>query len=100
MVFSYLVGNWIAADKLIEKDNSHWQNASSTITNEAGFYALSGGVVFGDRFFNLGLEGNWWSSTREMPYRAIYYNIQKISGLLSQNKGFETNGFSIRCVKD
>lgn len=96
----YLGGNWIAADKLMEKGNTHWQNASATITNEAGFYALPGGVAFMDRFFYLGFEGNWWSSTREMPNRVVFYNIQKIGGLLSQNKALESNGFSIRLIQD
>ena len=69
--------------------------------NKSGFTALPGGYRSNKGTFNgVGLNGNWWSSTRYPTnnawYRRLYYNTSSVNSY-NTNKDL---GFSVRCVRD
>ena len=69
--------------------------------NRSGFSALPGGYrASGGSFFDIGYDGNWWSSTEdddEEPwYRELSYNDSNIFRYSSPKR----RGFSVRCVQD
>jgi uncharacterized protein (TIGR02145 family) len=96
---NYLGGAWVAANKLMETGNTHWINPASTISNEAGFYALPGGLIHGSLFNYLGYEGHWWSSTQDGSF-ADNFKMSYLGNLLSSESSFPTEGYSVRCIKD
>ena len=70
--------------------------------NKSGFSALPGGYrTYSGPFNNVGIFGNWWSSTQSDTSiawsRLLYYNSDYVSRYHYLNKG---NGFSVRCLRD
>jgi uncharacterized protein (TIGR02145 family) len=68
--------------------------------NATGFTGLPGGYRSSNGSFNyLGSIGTWWSSTvysSSAWNRSMYYN----SGGVNRYNGSQSNGFSVRCVRD
>ena len=69
--------------------------------NRSGFSALPGGYrASGGSFFDIGYDGNCWSSTEdddEEPwYRELSYNDSNVFRYSSPKR----RGFSVRCVQD
>lgn len=63
----YLGGNDVAFGKLQETGTTHWANQNPSATNSSGFTALPCGSREGNEstvFFDIGVYGNWWSSTK------------------------------------
>ena len=97
---TYLGGIDVAGGKM--KATTLW-NSPNTATNSSGFTALPGGSCYKTSgFSNLGLKGNWWSSTVDNTNtngvwsRYINYNLSYVASY-AYNKN---DGFSVRCVKD
>jgi len=95
---TYLGGEEIAGGKLKETGTTHWTSPNTDATNQTGFTALPGGGRRSNgEFFGLGTQGFFWSIAEEMSdtmHWGVGYNH---SGL---NTYEDSNGFSIRCVKD
>jgi len=104
---TYLGGTYSAGSpntvggKLKETGTNHWFSPNTGATNESGFTALPGGYRSNSGAYgNLGLSGDWWSSSMNQ-YGAIidhgmYYNQ---SNLTYGNYG-KTEGYSVRCLRD
>lgn len=97
----YLGGTNVAGGKLKETGTTHWASPNTGATNETGFTALPGGYrSTNGSFYDIGLDGNWWSATEGYTSdawgRYMYYGY---SGVYRGNddKGI---GFSVRCVRD
>jgi uncharacterized protein (TIGR02145 family) len=102
-----ILGNYLgngAGGKLKEPGTIHWQSPNTGATNESRFTALGGGDRHDDAsFWDLGIYGNWWSSTENNYtraggawYRDIYFNSTDLERK-SYSKGA---GFSVRCIKN
>lgn len=92
----------VAGGKLKEKDTAHWQSPNTEATNISGFTALPGGQRDGfGEFLNMGIYGNWWSSSDELPDGfAWYWSMSFYEGSVGQNNDYKLCGFSVRCLKN
>ena len=71
-------------------------------TNESGFAGLPGGGRLTDgAFFNLGMEGNWWSTKAytDIAHHSFLSSSDDDDGLGLDVKD-KNSGFSVRCLKD
>jgi len=97
----FLDGPQFAGDKLKEAGTSHWRSPSAEADNESGFTALPGGFRSYNGSFNyLGIAGYWWSSTETSETTVYFTNLRYKFGNVYRYISNETNGFSVRCVKD
>ncbi|HNW99666.1 MAG TPA: FISUMP domain-containing protein [Bacteroidales bacterium] len=117
---SYLGGEEIAGAKL--KSDSYWATKHDSISgyahvadcahgnmekhdsvfiNSSNFNGLPGGGYYiGNVFDYQGIWACWWSISVYNPYKAYYFNIFDRSTECGLNIAFNTNGFSVRCIKD
>jgi len=97
---TFLGGEMIAGGKLKETGTSHWLYPNIDATNSTSFTALPGsGRGSVGTFFQLGLSGDWWSST-ERATEAWGYELIGNNGYVYRNPFPKGNGFSVRCIKD
>lgn len=100
-LMNYLGGDSVAVGKLKEIGTSHWQTPNSDATDQMGFTALPGGCRdFDGTFYYIGNYGFWWSATEFVPGGAWsrYMGYNGEGGFRHGN--FESDGFSVRCIKD
>jgi uncharacterized protein (TIGR02145 family) len=99
-LITYLGGE-SAGGKLKETGAFHWYTPNTGATNETGFTALPGGLRDDTGVYNeIGLYGNWWSSTdRSVTYAWMRY-IYNTSASVNMNGDPKRYGFSVRCVRD
>ncbi|MCL2208319.1 MAG: hypothetical protein FWB90_09570 [Fibromonadales bacterium] len=93
-----VVEAYAAGSKL--KATSGW-NEDGNGTNDYGFSALPGGYGYSSgSFYNVGHEGDWWSSTEldasNAYRRSMHLNIGDVVRV-SINK---SNLYSVRCLRD
>jgi uncharacterized protein (TIGR02145 family) len=97
---TYLGGLNSAGGKLKEIGTTHWNSPNSDATNETGFTALPGGLIYnGGSFTQIGYEAIWWSSTESVNSTAWYWQVNNDFNL-QNGKYPEEGGFSIRCIKN
>jgi uncharacterized protein (TIGR02145 family) len=98
---NYLGGPDVAGGRLKEIGITHWASPNAGATDANGFTALPGGfrnswVSFG----NVGLDGDWWSSSSIEVTSAwsigILYNYE--GSYYGYN--LKTDGRSVRCIKE
>ncbi|MCD4679706.1 MAG: fibrobacter succinogenes major paralogous domain-containing protein [Bacteroidales bacterium] len=100
-LIDFLGGENVAGGKLKEIGTDHWVSPNIGATDENGFTALPGGYRnFDGVFYNIGENGNWWSSTEDGTGGAWYRKIQNSITDVSRLSYMKQRGFSIRCVKD
>jgi uncharacterized protein (TIGR02145 family) len=101
---NFLGGAEVAGIKM--KSVTGWTNPYLITTNESGFTGLPSGTrSISGSFWNLGLNGYWWSSSL---YDEARYGEKVVwstnLGVDYSHLGFHysssTNGFSCRCLKD
>lgn len=88
--------------KMREAGTAHWQSPNYGATNESGFTALPGGHRYHPNgFHDLGIHGNFWSSTAEGSSNAWFRYLQFNDEKLGRSGDFSRHfGFSVRCMKD
>lgn len=99
---NYLQGGNIAVagGKLKETGTLHWASPNTGADNSSGFTALPGGYCNGHGiFFDIGLNGYWWSSTESDIYRALIRFLKYNSSSYSVGGYGKTFGISVRCLK-
>ena len=98
---STLGGELIAGGKLKEKGTLHWQSPNAGATNEAGFFALPGGIRFTNgMFFNLGNIGIWGSAS-ESDTASVWCRYMSCSNSsMNSAPSVKSTGFSVRCIRD
>ena len=91
--------NRFAGDKL---KTANWKKLESSPNNKSGFSALAAGEYDGDAATFSGKDelASWWSSTVENKYMYTVFILHYDSSNVSLNTDFDTNGHSVRCVKD
>ncbi len=94
----YLGGDNLAGRKL--KATYGWLNKGNG-TNESDLAGLPGGNRdFNGKFYNIGQDGYWWSSSQFATGGAWYRYLNCFTGYIYGNYDFEGGGYSVRCVKD
>jgi uncharacterized protein (TIGR02145 family) len=98
----YLGGNEVAADKLKEVGNSHWNVTNSTATNSSLFTALPGGYRQGQEWGNFGgaLGRSIWFTSTELTSSTLWYRQLFTNTAVERSTMLKSWGLSIRCVKD
>jgi uncharacterized protein (TIGR02145 family) len=96
-----LGGIGVAGGKMKEAGFDHWVSPNTDATNESGFAGLPGGLrnSFGT-FFNVGNDGNWWSSTEDDTPSAWYRYLSYYYGNVYRYGYSKGSGFSVRCLRD
>lgn len=98
---SYLGGETIAGGKLKEVGTSNWTTPNTGASNETGFNALPGGQRIDDgSFYDIGLNGGWWSSTQFDNSNAWLRYMGFYGADVLRDNFIKSNGLSVRCVKD
>lgn len=96
-----LGGAGIAGSKLKEVGNIHWKRLNTESNNKSGFTAIPGGARgIGGAFNNIGSSGYWWSSTEYNTGKAWCCFMSFNHSHIEMSDFNESNGLSIRCVKD
>ncbi|MCX6223033.1 MAG: SPOR domain-containing protein [Bacteroidia bacterium] len=98
---TYLGGSLAAGGKLKETGTTHWAIPNAGATNITGFTAVPGGYCYiTGLFYNIGIDGRWWSSTEDSATKAwdlyIFYDTSQVL----RNSGDKKIGFSVRCLKN
>jgi len=111
----YVDPNWVSSNmnnvagtKLKAKIGWNWDLYLETYgngTDDYGFSALPGGVIFPDgNNYGLSYAGYWWSATEEYEISGSLDSYKRSAGSntsnLHGNRGSKTSLLSIRCVKD
>jgi uncharacterized protein (TIGR02145 family) len=95
---SATVESQIAAIKLKEVGNTHWESSgqSTPATNETGFTALPAGVRWSYGCVYIGQSAYYWPSTSVGTVRIMWnYGDNVMRGSIG-----EYSGASVRCMKD
>jgi uncharacterized protein (TIGR02145 family) len=92
-------GETVAGGKLKEAGTAHWSTPNTGATNESGFTALPGGLIYGSNSQNMFTNGIWWTSTQAGSsyayYRAMDNNSATVTSIAFQPKSL---GLSVRCL--
>ena len=83
------------------KSSNGW-NENGNGSNQSGFSGLPGGErMINEKFYNLGKDGNWWSSTgsSDAEYPRIF-NLHNSYNDVSDYGKDKEYGMSVRCLKD
>ncbi len=106
-LYDYL-GGGVAGGKLKETGTKYWYDPNVGASDAVGFSGLPGAAYFASSstsptvFDGMGYFGAWWTSSDRIgvshdPYFFyLGYDIES----LSYQEGFESDGRSIRCVKN
>jgi uncharacterized protein (TIGR02145 family) len=103
-----LAGGKMKSTRTEPEPHPRWNSPNTGATNESGFSALPGGGMFYNiidfefEFDPIGLASFWWSSTLFDDWMDSYYSIaiSTFSSNILLTSDINTEGFSIRCIKD
>ncbi len=100
-IIDYLGGISIAGGKLKETGTSHWDAPNLEGTNESGFSAVPGGYRENNgNFINMGVVGYYWSTEEGAMGSAYCRKLFNNSGEIQRIPVLQTDGNSVRCIKD
>lgn len=101
LLTQFLGGGEVAAGKLKEEGTAHWLSLNVGSTNETRFGAIPGGYRETDgTFTDIGISGDWWSSTFLLHGVAWErYMAYSSAGVFTHGNAVKS-GFSIRCIWD
>jgi uncharacterized protein (TIGR02145 family) len=97
---NFLGGSSVAGGKM-KSVSPLWVSPNTGATNFSGFSGLPAGLrsAYGP-YYDIGLDGDWWSSTQDSTnvawYRYLFHNV----GNVIRDDNFKGGGFSVRCVRD
>lgn len=95
-----LASESVAGGKMKETGTSHWAAPNTGATNLSGFNGLPGGRNDEGPFNELSFTGYWWSSSAAGGTTSFTRNLFYGSTGLLRGGWQNTNGFSVRCVRD
>ncbi len=100
-VLEAAVGGTATAGTKLKSSSALWTAGGIAGTDDNGFSALPGGYRGGSGFGLLGDYAYWWTST---PYsygnNALRRYIGNLGASLARSSNFQTDGNSVRCLKD
>ena len=99
------IATYLGADggggKMKESGTLNWLSPNKGATNESGFAGLPGGYRNSDGlFYNVGSNGDWWSSSETVNFNGWYNFLDYLNGNLGSYFGSKQNGLSVRCLRD
>jgi len=99
-LITHLGGSRLVGDKL--KTITTWDKQGANPTNSSGFSAVAAGIFDADAnaFSELGRQTSWWSTAQLNSYTYYIYCVYYDSSDITKSNDFETNGHSVRCIKD
>ena len=80
------------------KAASGWNSVNGNGSDAHGFSALPGGYGDSFSFYNVGLNGYWWSSTDVSATNAYYRNMNYNYGDVGRGSLNKSNLYSVRCT--
>lgn len=98
----FLGGESVAGTKMKSTDFwADYEGKSGNGTNESGFSGLPGGFRKNNgKFYDIGKNGTWWSSTEMSTLSAwnryLYYGYGRVGRIFN----LKENGLSVRCLRD
>jgi uncharacterized protein (TIGR02145 family) len=97
----FLGGESVAGGKMKTIGVDYWLSPNTSALNQSGFSGLPGGLRNGNgAIYNIGVTGNWWSSTLLEPGSAWVNYMYYQDGNTSNGTTSSQAGFSVRCLKD
>jgi len=108
-LFNYLGGIEVAGSKLKAVSSLYPSGENTDATNSSNFSGLAGGMRNVDgAFYNLAKIGYYWSSSQigtmsiyNTSFKAFYvYYLHSQQAAVIEDRGPETRGMSVRCLKD
>ena len=97
----YLGGSSVAGGKLKEVGTTKWKIPNTDATNISLFSVLPGGVRYYDgQFNNLESYGSWWSFSGNDEVSAWGVELSSSKCDLYRYYYSNTEGLSVRCLKD
>jgi uncharacterized protein (TIGR02145 family) len=97
----------IAGGAMKETGTTHWASPNTGATNSSGFTGLPGGYRYIDGTFNntsnnysISKFSFWWSSSQDITGYAWSRYLFYQTGDANRSTTSNTNGFSVRCLKD
>jgi uncharacterized protein (TIGR02145 family) len=91
----------LVGGKMKSTGTSLWASPNAEATNESGFTGLPGGRrSYNGSFTAIGSFGAWWSlyEISSMEFGACFLNSD--DGRANRIRSDQTNGFSVRCLRD
>jgi uncharacterized protein (TIGR02145 family) len=102
----FLGGESVAGGKMkttgtIEQGNGSWYAPNTGATNSSGFTGLPGGyrINYGN-YYSIGNVAYFWSSSDTTLLNSWNFVLDANNENLIRHYNFQTNGFSVRCIKD
>jgi uncharacterized protein (TIGR02145 family) len=97
---TYLGGD-VAGGKMKESGTLNWSRPNKGASNKSRFTALPGGYRNSDGpFYNVGSNGDWWSSSETDTFNGWYNFMDYLNGNVGSYFGTKQNGLSVRCLRD
>jgi uncharacterized protein (TIGR02145 family) len=91
----------VAGGKMKSTGTSLWESPNTDATNSSGFTGLPGGTRYDYTFGDVGLYGQWWSSSEGSDNSKASYRFLKSSeSSLDKYEYEKIYGLSVRCIKD
>ena len=101
VLIDYLGGQFVAGGKLKEVGTINWYSPNTGATNMSLFTGLPGGFrSYGGSYMYMGNYGFWWSSSEFGTDVAWNRNLFNGGGFVVSGNSSETDGLSVRCLKD
>ncbi|MEI6455736.1 MAG: fibrobacter succinogenes major paralogous domain-containing protein [bacterium] len=102
----FLGGENVAGGKMkttgtIEQGNGFWYEPNTGATNSSGFNGLPGGyrINYGN-YYSIGNVAYFWSSSDTTLVNSWNFVLDANNENLIRHYNFQTNGFSVRCIRD
>jgi len=87
--------------KLKEIGTTHWSKPNTGAVNEIGFFALPGGLRFGNGlFYFMGDFAGFWTATEGRSGLALYRSFSNKHSGITRDDYNKNHGFSVRLVRD
>ena len=98
---NYLGGENVAGGKMKQTGTSYWLSPNQGSSNSSRFTAIPGGnrSFVGD-FRQIGMYGQYWSSTENNAENLFYLHLTYILEKAGFSSFKKSTGYSIRCIKD
>jgi uncharacterized protein (TIGR02145 family) len=103
LLSSSLGGDIVAGGKMKETGTTHWSTPNTEANNSSGFTGLPGGFRTSiGTFYSVGTYGGWWSSSESTNSigSSWYFTLGYNFGYISKADFSQSEGFSVRCIRN
>ncbi len=91
----------LSAGALKESGTIHWLSPNSGASDSSGFAGLPSGYRNnGGKFYSVGNNGYWWSSSENNVSGAWNRYLNNVDAGFTRDCNLKSNAFSVRLIKD